>query len=112
MTWIDVLLHPVVIAALITAVLSGGVLPRIAGAIWRGISGRAASQRSEVERLQRRNTELEDDLDREAALRRRTQEVLSRTRRAAFERGIHSGDLPKVPVLEQEHHHDHHHERR
>ncbi|MGG7466605.1 MULTISPECIES: hypothetical protein [unclassified Plantibacter] len=108
MTWIDVLLHPVVIAALITAVLSGGVLPRLLTALWRGLTGRAADQRSEVERLRRRNTELEDDLDREAALRRRTQEVLSRTRRAAFERGIHSGDLPKVPArLREQEHHDH-----
>lgn len=113
MTWQEALSTPVVIAALITAVLSGGVLPKIGAAAWRALTGRATRQRAEVDRVRTelasrdaaiehkddRIRQLENQYDDELTHRRILQEALSQTRRVIIDAPcLSAADLPPYNV--------------
>ncbi len=85
------------VAALITALGGGAIIPLIGQAIRRHYTGRAGRERSRIDELVRARACAERDRDHQAKWRRILQEYASQLRSILIERGVPASDLPPVP---------------
>lgn len=87
------------IALILTSVGGAVIVPKLAGALWRAVTGRATRQRREIDRARAEKAAAELRADTEARDRRIAQEHASHCRRLLFEAPcVDPSTIPDYPT--------------
>lgn len=93
---------PATIIAIATLLGIGNLAPKVWDKLLMALTGNARRSREENDRLRRELAIARDELDAEAAHRRRLQEALSETRIVATQNGVPANQLPSYPSANPE----------